>query len=106
LAAQPVNRLAIAGRICTEPDTRVSPAGVPITRFTLEHESQQPEAGGNRQVRCRIRVVAAGPEWQQVAQQPRNGDRIRVEGFVSQAGYRSAEFSLVLHAQRIEVLDD
>ncbi len=92
------------GRVCSGPDTRFSPAGIPITRFGLEHASQQIEAGRPRQTRCRIGVVAAGTELQPVLKTLVMEKQVRVTGFLSSAGYQSGEFRLVLHAQQIEQL--
>lgn len=94
----------LEGRISSEPDTRYSPAGVPIIRFSLEHVSEQLEAGRSRQARCRIGVVAAGKELQAVAESLVVESHVRVQGFLSSAGYRAGEYRLVLHAQQIEQL--
>lgn len=99
------NSILLAGRIVSRPATRTSPAGVPITRFTLEHRSEQTEAGRQREVRCRIEVVAAGTELQGPAAHLPEAAAVKVRGFISSAGYRSGETRLVLHAQDIERLD-
>lgn len=100
-----LNRLVIDGVVVTEPETRYSPAGIPITRFTLEHRSRQLEADMPREAYCRIGIVAAGEAQRGQLQAMKSGDRIRVEGFVSRIDYRSAESRLALHAKRIERLD-
>lgn len=94
----------LEGRVSSKPQLRLSPAGVPISRFQLEHISQQQEAGHERQARCRIGVVAAGKELQATAESLRMEMQVRVQGFLSSAGYRAGEYQLVLHAQRIELL--
>jgi len=95
----------LAGHVASKPATRVSPAGIPITRFTLEHRSEQQEAGQQREARCRIEVVAAGKTMQGPVAQLVEADAVRVRGFLSNAGYRSGETRLALHAQDIERLD-
>jgi primosomal replication protein N len=98
------NHLIIAGSVCRGPETRFSPAGIPITRFTLEHRSQQWEAGVPREVGCRLAVMVVGARLQSsVAALALNG-AVRVSGFLSRAGSRTAETQLVLHADSIEIL--
>ena len=96
----------LQGRVCSDPDTRLSPTGVPITRFNLEHVSQQQEAGHSRQARCRIGVVVAGKELQHKLESLVVESHVRVHGFLSSAGYRAGEYRLVLHALQIEQLPD
>lgn len=96
------NRLVIAGVVGNEPETRYSPAGIPIARFTLKHRSQQSEAGMKRQVICNIGVIASGEGLQQTVQQLKTGEEIRVIGFLARANNRQGENRLILHAERIE----
>lgn len=99
------NVLVIAGHVVKVPRTRVSPGGIPITRFLLDHESRQMEAGLPREVRCRIAVVASGGDLQAAATGLTPGRPLRVTGFLARSGYRDSELRIVLHAQRIEYLD-
>jgi primosomal replication protein N len=96
------NRLQIAGVIGNSPETRYSPAGIPIARFTLQHQSQQSEAGMPRQVICNIGVVASGEALQQVVKQLHTGEGIKVCGFLARANNRQGENRLILHAEQIE----
>lgn len=98
------NRLVIAGRLGSEPETRHSPAGIPITRFTLRHDSLQQEAGMQRQVICNIGVVVSGEALQVLVQPLRSGQQVRVSGFLSRANNRQGENRLILHAEQLEVL--
>lgn len=100
------NSLVIEGRVVRVPETRSSPAGIPISRFTLEHQSRITEAGMSREVRLRLGVVATGQMLQAVVAALQPDMLVRVEGFLARAGYRSAEHRLVLHAQTIERLND
>ena len=98
------NRLVISGVVGNEPETRYSPAGIAIARFTLKHQSQQDEAGMKRQVICNIGVVASGNALQQMVQQLNTGVGIRVTGFLARANNRQGENRLILHAEQIERL--
>ena len=96
------NRLQIAGVVGNSPETRFTPAGIPIARFTLKHQSLQSEAGMQRQVICNIGVVASGEALQQSVQQLQTGERVRVSGFLARANNRQGENRLILHAEQIE----
>ena len=102
----PVNTLLLEGSVVKPPETRHSPAGIPISRFVLEHRSECLEAGMQRAVRLRIGVVAAGDSLSAAAARLKPGDRIRVRGFIARAGYRSADYRLQLHAQTIDIVND
>ena len=54
------NRLVLSGSLSKAPEIRYSPAGVPIARFTLQHQSRQQQAEMPRQVVCNILVIASG----------------------------------------------
>lgn len=99
------NQLVLTGTITRKPVTRASPAGIPISRFGLEHQSRQEEAGGTRSVQCWIRVVAGGEALQASIRQLNQGSRVRVTGFLARRSHRDPETQLELHAQRIEHLD-
>ncbi|MFZ4789385.1 MAG: primosomal replication protein N [Candidatus Competibacteraceae bacterium] len=105
LASSPDNSLIIAGQVAGICETRTSPAGVPISRFLLEHQSEQVEAGVPRQARCRIPVIACGPELARLAGRLPSGAPMRVQGFVSRVNYREGEYRLALHAARIDLLN-
>ncbi|MDH5359481.1 MAG: primosomal replication protein N [Gammaproteobacteria bacterium] len=92
----------MGGQVVKPPDTRHSPAGIPITRFVLQHQSRQLEAGIPREVQCRIVVVAAGKELAHRAQSLSLEEQVRVTGFISRSSHKGGESKLVLHAQVIE----
>jgi primosomal replication protein N len=98
------NRLLIEGVVGNSPETRFSPAGIPIARFTLRHQSLQSEAGMKRQVVCNIGVIASGEALQPLVQQLQIGEGIRVSGFLARANNRQGEHRLILHAEQIERL--
>ena len=95
------NRLVIAGTVAQGPETRFSPGGVPLSRFTLSHHSEQVEAGAPRRVVCEVTVVAAGEALQAAVKRLQNGTRVRVHGFLGRADSRRDD-RLVLHAHEIE----
>ncbi len=96
----------IAGQLAGVCETRVSPAGIPISRFFLEHHSGQTEAGVAREARCRIAVMACGESLSRIASSLPSGAAVRVRGFLSRANHRGGEYRLVLHAAHIEILHD
>jgi primosomal replication protein N len=100
-----VNRVLIAGAVRDEPRTRHSAAGVPISRFVLDHQSYQEEAGVRRSVACALVVFAAGTALQPVVGTLGPGRRVRVSGFLNVRRDRGGDRRLVLHAQSIEDLE-
>lgn len=102
----PANVLVIEGLVVQLPETRVSPAGIPISRFSIEHQSVCEEAGMSREVRFKLGIVASGKDLQSVITMLSSDSRIRAQGFMARAGYRSDENRLLLHAQSIQILND
>lgn len=96
------NTLVITGTLAESPRSRTSPAGVVITRFNLRHVSERTEAGQLRKVECNLRVVVVGEPLAVQVRQFDRGAHLRVRGFLSRAGYRSAENSIELHALNIK----
>jgi len=72
-----------------------------MTRFTLEHRSQQVEATLPRDTFFRLVVIAAGTAMQQVAKGLQRGDEVYVEGFLSRMSYREDEARVALHAETV-----
>lgn len=99
------NHVVLEGQVRTQPKTRVSPAGVPIARFSMDHVSRRPQAGQPREVRCRIQVVVAGEGLDSLARGLQRETRVRITGFLASAGHRAGEYEVVLNAEHIEVLD-
>jgi len=99
------NCLTIAGHVAGPCETRTSPAGIAITRFLLEHRSAQVEAGIPREVTCRVPIMACGEPLAETTRRLSPGTRIRVRGFVGRANHREGEYRLVLHADRIDIVD-
>jgi len=82
----------------------MSPAGIPLTQFTLAHESRQVEAGHDCTSRFRIAVMACGTTLSSTARRLNDGIMVKVSGFLARSDFRSGEARLVLHADAIEVL--
>lgn len=80
---------------------RMTPAGVPSIRFTVEHRSTVEEAGHPRQVECRLRVAALGP-MAEAASRVAPGSVVEIEGFLTRASYRS-EWP-VLHVTQLRTI--
>jgi len=102
----PANVLVIEGLVVQLPETRVSPAGIPISRFNIEHQSVCAEAGMSREVRFKLGIVASGKDLQSAVGMLSTDSPVRVQGFMARAGYRSDENRLLLHAQSIQILND
>lgn len=99
----PDNRVALTGEVVDDPRTRTSPAGVAVTRFTLEHGSEQPESGERRQTRFRVAVHARGGDVHAVARELRPGSQVRVAGHLAHSGRRPQQQRLVIVARRIQL---
>lgn len=95
----------LSGTVCKAPETRHNPAGMPLTRFSLEHRSRQSEAGLERDAYCRIVVIASGAALSAQARALTQGQPIRVTGFVTRADNRQGQARLVLHARSLQGLD-
>lgn len=94
----------LIGLVCKSPEIRVSPAGIPVARFTIEHRSIQLEAGLQREAYCKLIVIAAGKEFKQTVKALVLDQQVRVTGFVARANNRQGESMLTLHAQELEIL--
>jgi len=93
------NRVAVAGRLIELDALRHTPAGIPMLKFRLQHDSVQTEAGGERKVSCEIAAVAFEREAKLLAA-AKLGSNVTVTGFLA-AKSRSSR-TLMLHATEIE----
>ena len=91
-------RIVICGRLIELDTLRHTPAGVPVLKFRLQHDSSQTEAGGARKVSCEIAAVAFEREAKLLAA-AKLGSNVTVTGFLA-AKSRTGR-SLVLHATEI-----
>ncbi len=103
-AAGDENRVVITGVVCKAPETRHSPAGIALTRFTVEHRARRSINGVMRESCFRIVVAASADPGKQAAALA-SGDRVRVSGFLSRSDYRRDERHVTLHAESIERLE-
>jgi len=92
----------ISGLLAKVYETRYSPAGIPITRFILDHQSAQLEAGLNRNIRCKALVIIAGTTLHQVLAKLDVGQQISVEGYLSQVSYQGQNPKLCVNAAVIK----
>lgn len=95
----------MSGVLVEPPQVRYSPAGIPIARFLLEHDSEQREAGARRPVRFRVGVRAAGRELAEPLDGLPAGTALRVSGHLVRARQRTGDSRLIISAGRIERLD-
>ena len=93
------NRVTVAGRLIELDALRYTPAGVPMLKFRLQHDSVQTEAGGERKVSFEIAAVAFEREARLLAS-AKLGSSVKVNGFLA-ARSRSSRAPL-LHATQVE----
>jgi len=93
------NRVTVAGRVIELDALRYTPAGVPMLKFRLQHDSVQTEAGGERKVSFEIAAVAFEREARLLAS-AKLGSSVKVNGFLA-ARSRSSRAPL-LHATQVE----
>lgn len=105
-SSEPDNRIALTGRLVEPPRLRRSPAGIPIARLLLEHESSQPEAGVQRRQRFRIGVRATGEEICGQLAGLAQGSAVRVLGYLTRSEQAEEDYRLLICARRIEALAD
>ncbi|MFQ5643770.1 MAG: primosomal replication protein N [Thiogranum sp.] len=98
------NELVLTGQLLKPAEMRTTPAGIPIARFVLAHQSRRSEAGQLRNVECRLSVVASGRELTAGISDWSPGMRIQVKGFLSRAGYRAPDMRIELHALDIQTV--
>jgi primosomal replication protein N len=87
------------GRLIELDKLRYTPAGVPVLKFRLQHDSSQTEAGSARKVNCEIAAVAFEREAKLLAA-AELGSNLKVTGFLAAKGRTSR--AIVLHATEIE----
>ncbi|AWI50082.1 MULTISPECIES: primosomal replication protein N [Actinobacillus] len=99
------NRLKLTGQIVSALKQNRSPLGILNSSFWLEHQSKQIEAGLERRVWCKIQVVLNGNQFSLITQQINLGKQVSVEGFLHSHKDYNGLNQLVLHAERIEFID-
>jgi primosomal replication protein N len=89
----------LRGKLIELDKLRYTPAGVPVLKFRLRHESSQTEAGSARKVNCEMAAVAFEREAKLLAA-AELGSNLKVTGFLAAKSRTSR--ALVLHATEIE----
>ena len=87
------------GALIHKETLRYTPAGIPLLSLTLQHASEQLEAGLMRKVECEVNAVAMG-ELALKTQNIEPGTPVDVSGFLARRSLRSTQ--LVLHINTIE----
>jgi primosomal replication protein N len=93
------NRVTVSGRLVELDALRHTPAGMPVLKFRLQHDSTQIEAGAARKVSCEIAAVAFEREATLLAA-AKLGSEVKVSGFLA-ARSRTSK-AIVLHATQVE----
>jgi len=97
------NALSLSGTVAAIEPLRHTPAGIPVLNFRVAHQSRQTEAGFKRQVDCEVLSVAMG-EVAQALSRVREGQRVRIAGFLNRKNRMSAQ--LILHVTNAELLKE
>ena len=95
--------MTVSGRLIEMDALRHTPAGVPVMKFRLQHDSEQMEAGAVRKVSCEIAAVAFEREATLLAA-AKLGSDVKVTGFLA-AKSRTTR-AVVLHATGVEFKGD
>mgnify|MGYP001553027908 FL=1 len=94
-----MNTLVIAATVQAIEPLRYTPAGLPLLRLQLQHDSEQQEAGLSRKVQCQLAAVLIGEKANLTLQ---SGDQIKVKGFLAQRSAKSTQ--VVMHIQEIQLI--
>jgi primosomal replication protein N len=94
-----LNKLAISGQVIQIDDLRYTPAGLPLLRFVIKHDSEDIEAGYKRKVECEIKAVAIGDL---ANTNIKLGIKLNALGFIAKQSAKSTQ--LVLHIKKIELI--
>ena len=97
-----INRFTFDATLAAREALRHTPAGIPAIECTLEHRSQQHEAGLERRVECEMHAVAFGDVALALGRCA-IGSPLRCEGFIARR-YRTGT-SLTLHVTRFGQID-
>ena len=101
---QPSNRVIFSGVLVDAVRLRYSPAGIPVARFALDHQSEQSEAGVARSQTLRLGVRVAGKALCEGLDQLPAGTPLEIRGYLARSDQREG-YKLILCARRITRLD-
>ncbi|WP_322997336.1 primosomal replication protein N [Castellaniella sp.] len=93
-----MNRVELAAKLVDIPPMRHTPAGLPVLRLQLAHESQVIEAGLARKISMEFKAIALGDIALALARYTA-GSQVQVVGFL--APQRQGSDRLVLHIQQL-----
>ncbi|HEY0907275.1 MAG TPA: primosomal replication protein N [Methylophilus sp.] len=96
-----MNTLVLTATVQAIEPLRYTPAGLPLLRLQLQHDSEQSEAGLNRKVSCQMPAVLIGEKARLPLQ---SGDQLKVKGFLAQRSAKSTQ--VVLHIQELQRIQD
>lgn len=94
-----MNTLVIAGTVQAVEPLRYTPAGLPLLRLQLQHDSEQLEAGMHRKVQCVLPAVLIG---EKASLALHIGDQIKAKGFLARRSAKSTQ--VVMHIQEIQLI--
>lgn len=92
-----VNEVVITGIIKKIYPQIITPAGVVVSRFVLEHESSQIENQQSRRVHCKMFCVLIGDKLESLMLET----QVEVRGFLN----INLQKQLILHINKIKKLD-
>lgn len=98
-----MNRLVLSGTILKTPIRKMSPSGVSLCQFYLEHVSEQIEAKLPRQSWCVMPVIVT--DSNELTHSIKKGSKVLVDGFISSHKKHNNTQQLVLHASEIKLID-
>jgi primosomal replication protein N len=93
------NEVLLSGQVVGREVLRLTPAGIPILSFTVQHQSTQVEAGIPRQVSFEVDAMAVG-ETAHRMNALEAGQRVRLQGFLASRSRLSTR--VVLHVNQFE----
>lgn len=102
--SEPENLVVLDGELREAAQVRRSPAGVPIARFLLVHDSLRVEHEVGRRVELRVGVRAVGESLVRSVQGMSPGTAVRVTGHLARPRLREGDSTLIIAASRIERL--
>jgi primosomal replication protein N len=97
-----LNQLELTGTLIAIEPVRYTPGGIAVVNLTVQHASEQFEAGSKRQVTCEVQVIVAG-DHALLCKQARLGECYRLKGFLAAKGKSSK--ALVLHATEFNFIE-
>ena len=95
--------MVISGVVTRLYEVRNTPAGIPITRFVLEHQSEQSEADLKRNIRCQIFIIASGNKLRSELKNKKLevGLQMTIEGYLNQISFKGSNPQLCVNAEII-----